>query len=96
MYTDIEEAFNWYSKWTGFKKISRDQTYAQALIKNSDIKWGTVMDNNIELFVSKVKELYHITKSQIQERVNTHRPKFVQYASNTMRFHKTNNVACFA
>ena len=88
------KAFTWYSRWASFKKVQPSQTYAQALMKNSDQKLVTLAGHNAS-FVAKakkhVRQKYNATHA-MWEGVTTRKPKFVQCAGNAIPSRKTKNV----
>ena len=53
---DKHNAFAWYNKWASIEKVKPNQTYAQALAKNSDKKLITNGDDKNAVFVSKIRK----------------------------------------
>ena len=86
------KAVAWYKRWVTFKNISPNQTYEQALLKNSDKKcstvkkWSTVWDDKKALSVSTTEnhDRRVVSKSSCQTSMNQHKNKIVSHAYHTV------------
>ena len=91
-----QKAVHWFRKWSAFKRINPEKTYAQALRKNSDKKFVTVNEGYKAKSASIVKKYDSNVKqkisSPIQDSVNSSSCKIKYLGEKTRVLHNTKNV----